>query len=118
MKLTPTVAKSLMPTILFTISNFGAAAAMTTKDRMRGRAAAGDPLPVPVEEIVELCPNPDFQPIDENIPCLNYTDPATPKGYGQRDTCSKFGYLVKPRLGGFRVPTWGNWHHHQSMCMC
>ncbi|KAK8062340.1 hypothetical protein PG997_014437 [Apiospora hydei] len=64
--------------ILLPSSSSGAAVAMTM-DKLRGRAA--------VAEIVELCPNPDFMGINETVTCLNFTDPATPKGYGQRDTC-------------------------------
>ncbi|KAK8096640.1 hypothetical protein PG999_012584 [Apiospora kogelbergensis] len=59
----------------------GAALAMTTMPII-GDRAAGD------GEVVELCPNTDFQAIDSSIPCLNYTDPTRPRGYGQRDTCN------------------------------
>ncbi|KAK7964249.1 hypothetical protein PG988_011223 [Apiospora saccharicola] len=87
MKLTPVITKSLASTAILLIgSNLGVAMAMPTKDRFQDDGAV-DPPTVPVDEVVELCPNPDFQAIDDTVPCLNYTDPATPKGYGQRDTC-------------------------------
>ncbi|KAK8112682.1 hypothetical protein PG984_013208 [Apiospora sp. TS-2023a] len=102
MKLTPVIAKSLASSaMLLTGSHLGAAMAMTTKDRIRDTAAV-DPPAVPVEEVVELCPNPDFQAIDDTVPCLNYTDPATPKGYGQRDTCRRLSPVgLSSQLGGF-----------------
>ncbi|KAK8079125.1 hypothetical protein PG994_002932 [Apiospora phragmitis] len=74
---------TLIIVIFLSNSSLSAAMAMSTTDRIRSRAITA------VGEIVELCPNPDFQGIDETIPCLNYTDPTTPKRYGQRDTCSK-----------------------------
>lgn len=115
MKLTPFIAKSLAPTTILFLSspNLGTAAmAMATKDHLVRDRAVGK-FGIPVEEIVELCPNPDFQAIDDSVPCLNYSDPATPKSYGQRDTCSKFGYLGNPRLAAF-ASTWAT--AISSMC--
>ncbi|KAK7912052.1 hypothetical protein PG985_014533 [Apiospora marii] len=89
MELTPVIAKSLAPTaiLLLSVPNLGAAAmALARKDGLVRDRAVGK-FNIPIEEIVQLCPNPDFQAIDNTVPCLNYTDPATPKGYGQRDTC-------------------------------
>jgi len=76
----------LTHTAVLTSYSLGAVMAMRTPTI--GHRAAGD------GEVVELCPNPDFQTIGSSVPCLNYTNPAAPKGYGQRDTCSKYDMMI------------------------
>ncbi|KAK7993470.1 hypothetical protein PG989_006851 [Apiospora arundinis] len=63
-------------------SSYSLLVVVTAMAKKIGNRADGD-----TREVVELCPNPDFQAIGSTVPCLNYTNPATPKGYGQRDTC-------------------------------
>ncbi|KAK9770412.1 hypothetical protein AB5N19_11441 [Seiridium cardinale] len=50
-----------------------------------GRQATG-------ENFIEICPNPEYQGLNETVTCMNITNPTVPRGYGGR-TCSGCFYI-------------------------
>ncbi|KAK6858547.1 hypothetical protein PG995_006246 [Apiospora arundinis] len=83
-------------------SSYSLLVVVTAMAKKIGNRADGD-----TREVVELCPNPDFQAIGSTVPCLNYTNPATLKGYGQRDTCGPRLASPTPPANGHIVPGTG-----------
>lgn len=53
--------------------------------------------------LIEICPNQNYEGLNETITCMNITDPTQPKGYGGR-TCSKShdDVVSAEALPGFR----------------
>ncbi|KAK6065478.1 hypothetical protein SCUP234_02442 [Seiridium cupressi] len=49
-----------------------------------GRQATG-------ENFIEICPNPEYQGLNETVTCMNITNPTVPRGYGGR-TCISLTY--------------------------
>lgn len=66
--------------------------------------AASDPLdtfelaerqtiPTTGGNLIEICPNQNYEGLNETITCMNITDPTVPHGYGGR-TCSKSAHAT------------------------